>query len=70
MGKIDPNSDVLALFVVSWGKKVKILGLHGDEHQKYNGKNGAIMGFDPATGRYSVKLGEVNNPPAEVLGKR
>lgn len=61
---------------------MKILGLHGDEHQKYNGKNGAIMGFDPATGRYSVKLGEVltclpvfntkssNNPPAEVLGKR
>ena len=49
---------------------MKILGLHGDEHQKYNGKNGAIMGFDPATGRYSVKLGEVNNPPAEVVGKR
>ncbi len=38
---------------------MKIFGLHGDEHQKYNGKNGAIMGFDPATGRYSVKLGEV-----------
>jgi len=41
---------------IGTGKKVKILGLHGDEHQKYNGKNGAIMGFDPATGRYSVKV--------------
>ena len=42
----------------SWhqGKKVRILGLHGEEHQKYNGKNGAIMAFDPATGRYSVQL--------------
>ena len=38
------------------GKKVRILGLQGEEHQKYNGKNGAIMGFDPATGRYSVSL--------------
>ena len=42
----------------SWhqGKKVRILGLHGEEHQKYNGKNGAIMAFDPTTGRYSVQL--------------
>ena len=35
---------------------MKILGLHGDQHQQYNGKNGAIMGFDPSTGRYSVHL--------------
>lgn len=35
---------------------MRILGLHGEEHQKYNGKNGAIMAFDPTTGRYSVQL--------------
>ena len=36
---------------------MRINGLKSGDHTKYNGKNGAIMGFDPATGRYSVNLG-------------
>eukprot|EP00439_Symbiodinium_sp_Y106_P008492 s2084_g1.t1 len=41
---------------IATGKKVRILSLKREDYQKYNGKNGAIMGFDPGTGRYSVKV--------------
>ncbi|CAE7949248.1 Senp7 [Symbiodinium sp. KB8] len=41
---------------IATGKKVRIISLKREDYQKYNGKNGAIMGFDPATGRYSVKV--------------
>eukprot|EP00438_Fugacium_kawagutii_P016821 Skav203780 [mRNA] locus=scaffold206:321771:328094:+ [translate_table: standard] len=49
------------------GKKVRIMALHGQEHQKYNGKNGAIMAFDPATGRYSVRPGWINTLDGKVM---
>eukprot|EP00747_Dinoflagellata_sp_TGD_P184534 gnl/TRDRNA2_/TRDRNA2_40221_c0_seq1.p1 gnl/TRDRNA2_/TRDRNA2_40221_c0~~gnl/TRDRNA2_/TRDRNA2_40221_c0_seq1.p1 ORF type:complete len:512 (+),score=123.30 gnl/TRDRNA2_/TRDRNA2_40221_c0_seq1:80-1615(+) len=37
-------------------KKVRIVGLKMKDAEKFNGRNGQVMSFDPSTGRYAVKV--------------